>query len=237
MNYVFFFFILLLGLSPVKAIHNLDINQEFRSSYQLQERYSTKLDIEAMNTGIQPLIQQGFSAKKAREVYAHPHVLKIFEEQFNLRNGENFFRSLGGKVTTSFDPTKKGPINDIFVPILSYTVDHLQQGIAGKIGVTYTQIHYDDIHSVKPHNLFAELHKHSMSGPYLDTLYWAVQGARTCGITTVIPPFPGLIWATGMRWAFETAKNPMCFKMLKLEQTVTIIQPDGTLTVYDVTDE
>ena len=222
---------------PVKAVHNLDINQQFRSSYQLQERYSTKLDVEAMNIGIQPLIQQGFSDKKAREVYAHPHVLKVFEEQFNLWNGEKCFRKIGSTVTTLFDPTKDGAIDDIFWPAISYTFNHISLAVKGQLCGTYTQIHYGEKEEIQPYNLYSLWCKHKIEGPY-----WDPQGnlvavsVRPAGVTTVIPPFPSFLWGPALATALIASQTPVVFKMLNLKQTFTVIQADGTLTVYDVVD-
>ncbi len=233
MLYYFGFFLFILSISPTSATHISDPHQEFRTDYELKPRLSIKLDLEEMNRGIQPLIQKGFTEQRAREVYAHPIVIKIFEEHFEMWNGEKAFRSLGSFVSTEFDPKKRGRIDDIFMPILQYDVSFIMQVALGQLLGGYTEIHWETKENIRPCNLFHQFHQHSFySSNKRGKLTF--ESERPCGETYLTPPFPGLLWNLGMVQAVNLVKNHNFFKVMKAFQTYTLIEPDGSLTIYEV---
>ncbi|WP_165380268.1 hypothetical protein [Candidatus Finniella inopinata] len=201
---------------------------EKQNTYSLKSLSEGKVDLDHFQVETKSLIEQGFPEKRAKEIYAHEQIKKIFRKKFRLVSAGNFFEKIGGACEVEFHKTDAGILDDIFT---SSDLEWIQRGNSPLV--------YNEVHFVETEKTIAPFDLENLEGkdqynytlPSLNVKTGSLDAQihRPCGILKASLSPLHLTAALGFQTALKTRLEKM-----RIGHTLTILKPDGTLTLFDV---
>jgi hypothetical protein len=214
-------------------------------SFTLKTLYEVKLDEGVIAERIRPLIEEGFTEERAKEIFAREYMGGVFLERFTMSDLVSLARKdLGEAFTISYNKDSKGVTDNLYVQqivdlkTLCEEQDAVKyQGyLAGykEVSTAYNEVYYlKDGQKISPlvitRDLVIKRNSYSIIWPSLTT-YGGIKVESGCA--TVQVTYVPLSWVRTL-WLL---KGILESRLAESEygHTITILRPDGTLTLYDV---
>ena len=223
-----FSFIFIFNQNFIQASSGSEHDFTRQTHYQLKQLYQKKLDLEKLQEEAEALVSQGFPVKRAREICVHKQIEKVFAKKFEskLLPAGKILEQIGGTCATEFYKTNEGVMDDIFT---TSDIDWLQKGNAP---IIYNETHYvEDEETIHPLHLKGLKDRYTFTFPYFDIWTASVKSEvkRPCGAVQVSLAASWLAQVMQLQFSLTSRLTD-----LRIGHTLTVLQADGMLTLFDV---
>lgn len=238
------FFVLSFGLLSgyVQAVEEERLE---KGTFTLKPIYEAEFEEQDICEFTSPLLKQGFLEKRAKEIFALKCIERFFSSDYKMIDVIALLKkNLGKRIRVTYTPGDKGFVDNLFIePAADFKTiceetdsDKYEEylDMYRKMPTAYTEVYYlKDDEEICPLLLNLELLKnrstYSIVWPTLIT-YGGIKIKNDFAITQVssVP----LNWIPTILRFRELVDER--FKKSQYGHTLTILRPNGTLTLYEV---